>query len=932
MTDPFMRFGATMVRLRWVVLVAWIVILGVAGGVLAPRAAKVVKGGGFDVADSGAQLAGQVLGDEFNAAVKNTVIVAYHANDRTVDEPAYRDQVTVAGERLQRVHGVRSVLTFYNTNDPTFVSQDRRTTIGLIGVEGDQSAVEEAVPELREQLTGLTLEHYVTGFPAINYDVVKTSEADVRRSELFTIPIIMILLLIVFRTVIAAALPLVLGAAAVVTATATLYLVGRSIDTNIFALNVASMIGLGLAIDFSLIVIGRFREERAAGRDVTDAVGMTMATAGRSITYSGITVILAMIVLTGMLFNLMIIRSISLAVLIVAATALLAGLTLLPALLGILGHRIEWLRVMPKPKPPQPGKVGIWYQISHAIMRRPWLWLAVSLVILGLLATPLREIALVGTTPGTLPTDVESVRGIRLLGNAFGANRLDPIQIVVRTPDKNGVWKPETLEGIRLLSEAAAADPRNQEVRSIATYARLAGLTPEQYRQLRPEIVAADTANAALAAQAVNLNGDNNAATITVYSKYDQFDTRHQQAVYDLRDTVIPEIPELRGTQVYVGGSAAEFLDFRDSLYGRFPLVALAVMSLIFVILMMFFQSIFLPLKAILLNVVSIAATYGVLVVIFQWGWGTRFLGFESQGMLGVVTPAILFVILFALATDYEVFMLSRVKEYYHQLKNNEEAVALGLEHTAGLITAAGLILIGTFASFASARVVTIKEIGIGLAIGVFLDSTLVRVVMVPATMRLAGAANWYMPAWLHKIIPELSEGPTAAAPVGAHQALGVPGTPQIAFASVASVAPTAFVSATPPAPPSYPPPFPNGTPQASSVPLQGWLRPTGGSLGVDVIALPRSRPFRIGRNRDADMVLYDRRISRFHARVDYDGTRHVFVISDLGSANGVAVNDQPIAAPTVLTEGDTIELGIGGNMTFAFVAQPVAEMSPVGR
>ncbi len=271
MTDPFARFGAAMVRWRWLVLALWLVVLGVSGGVLAPRASEVVKGGGFDLPDSDSGQAAERLTTDFGASVKNSIVVVFRSPDRTVDDPGFRDEVTRAAERLTTVHGARSVFTFFNSGDPALVSQDRRTTLAVIAVEGDQGTVEEAVPELRERLEGLAAEHQVTGLPALNYDIRVTSEEDLRRSEVFTIPIILILLLVVFRTIIASAIPLILGAASVVTAVAALYLIGSAIDTSIFALNVASMIGLGLAIDFCLIVISRFREElTAGGRDPRD--------------------------------------------------------------------------------------------------------------------------------------------------------------------------------------------------------------------------------------------------------------------------------------------------------------------------------------------------------------------------------------------------------------------------------------------------------------------------------------------------------------------------------------------------------------------------------------------------------------------------------------------------------------------------------------
>ena len=209
-------------------------------------------------------------------------------------------------------------------------------------------------------------------------------------------------------------------------------------------------------------------------------------------------------------------------------------------------------------------------------------------------------------------------------------------------------------------------------------------------------------------------------------------------------------------------------MDFRHELYGKFPYLVGAVLLLTFLILMMFFQSVFLPLKAIAMNILSILATFGVLVMIFQHGWGAGIAGFDPVGAIAVITPAILFVILFSLSTDYEVFMLSRIKEYYSQTHDNEESVARGLQHTGGIITAAGLILIGVFGSFATAGIVTIKEIGLGLAIGVLIDTVVVRTIMVPATMRLAGNINWTMPAWLKRCVPELREGPVEETPAPA--------------------------------------------------------------------------------------------------------------------------------------------------------------------
>src|SRR5687768_17496173 len=763
MTDPFAALGGLMARFRWVVLAVWLAVLIVAGGLFAPRAAKSLQSGGFFVPNAESSKAAATFDREFSSANRNTAAVVFRSATQTVDDPEFRAQAVDAEQRIERITGVRQIESYFQTGNPLLVGTDRRSAISLVTLDGTEGQVQERALEIRHALEGVSLEHYVTGQPAINADVRITSEEDLRRAEVITLPVIGLLLLLVFGTVVGASIPLVLGASSVVLAMAILYGLTFQTDISIFALNTATMIGLGLAIDFSLIVVSRFQEEMDAGRTPAEAVAVTMATAGRSITYSGVTVVLGMLLLT-LLFDLLVVRSMSLAVMLVAGTALLSGMTLLPALLAIMGHRIGWLRVIPRRRPRHAGSGGVWYRLSHAIMRRPLAWMAVALAALVVLALPARNLRLIGVTPGALPHEAESVRGAIAMAETLGPNRLEPIQIVVRTDEPNGVWTPAFLTALQRITAAIGSDARTDQVISLATAAQAVGLPPNQFTALSPSLLRADPLRARQAARLVNLDGDNNAATITVFVKHGAFDQRHLDFVRDLRQTIIPGIPELRPYEVQVGGLAAGFSDYSRALYDRFPLLIAAVMAMTFVILMMFFRSVILPIKAILLNVASILATYGVLALIFQRGWGADLLAFEPQAALFVTTPAILFVILFGMSTDYEVFMLSRVKELYHQTGDNEESVAVGLQHTARVITAAGLVLVGTFASFGVSRILVLKELGLGLAIGVFLDATIIRLILVPATMRLMGGANWWMPAWLSRIVPELREGPAPAA------------------------------------------------------------------------------------------------------------------------------------------------------------------------
>ncbi len=505
MTDPFARLGAFMVRWRWVVLAVWLVLLVVVGGFLAPKAPKAVKGGGFIDPDSESAKAAAILDGQFNASTFTSAVVVFHSSSATVDDPGFKGQVTRAADSLSNVRGVRSVQTFYANANPLLVSADRHTTFALVPLEGNEGDIQELVPDLRASVKDISLEHYVTGTPAVNSDLQTTSEKDLQRSEVFTVPIVLILLLLVFRTVVAALLPLLIGVCSIILALGSMYLVSTQTEVSVFALNVTTMIGLGLGIDFSLVMANRFREEVAHGRNVSDAVAITMATAGRSITYSALTVLLAMFVLT-LLFNLLVVRSISMGVMLVAFTALLAGMTLLPALLGILGHRLEWLRVVPRGKSRQPGEVGAWYRLSHAIMRRPWLWLTVSLGVLVILALPVRELTLYGATPDIMPADVESTHGVKVMNDAFGQSRLTPIQVVLTAPAQNGVWRPEFLSALKRVSDTAAADPRNDQVFSLATFASSAGVPADRFTSLTPDAIKSVPGAADVLPQFVNSN------------------------------------------------------------------------------------------------------------------------------------------------------------------------------------------------------------------------------------------------------------------------------------------------------------------------------------------------------------------------------------------------------------------------------------------
>lgn len=895
MKDPFEQLGLGIYKVRYAVVPIWIVLTIVLGALFASQATTVLKGGGFYTPSSGSDNADRALAKYFHSGSSNQALVAFQSNTLTVDDPSFKNEVTAAETRLKGVAHVHSVTSYYDTKDPSSVSPDKHTTYMPVALDGDSNTVTATVPKLRDQLKSVTLKHWVTGGAAFAYDGADAAQKDVEKSEKLTLPIVVLLLLLVFGTVISAVIPLLLGIFTVVVTVAIVSVLGQHLETSIFALNIGSMLGLGLAVDYSLIVVTRFREEYKLWKDTRRALGVTLATAGRSITYSGVTVILAMLALSIVLWPMMLIRSISLAVMVCAIAGILLAMTLLPAVLSMLGHRTEWLRVMPKPRARKIGETGMWYRFSELVMKQPVVWLVGALVILVALGTPISQLTTAGPSA---PATTEATKGFDALKAAFSGNKLSPIQIVIQTP-KDGVWTPDLLGASRTLTNNIKADGRVSDVNSLSS--SLSNLSDAQFKALKPATLGP---MAGVASVYVNTGGDNSVMVLNVISKYDSRDSRSEALLKDIRNRYIPDLAALKSDTVNVGGEAATFYDYKVGLFTRFPYALAVVMVMIFVMLMMFFQSLFLPFKAVVLNLISLGATFGVLVLVFQHGFGSNLLNFDALGYITVISPVILYVILFALSTDYEVFMLSRVKEHYLKFGDNREAVAIGLQNTAGLITAAALILLGTFGSFSLGDSIVVKELGVGLGVGVLLDSTLVRTVLVPASMALAGKVNWYLPAWIKRVLPELSEGTSRA------------------LADQADAAPAPALAAAPSAVAGRP---------AATGPALLLLRSKTLPV-VDQVTLTPGEPCRFGREDGNEIQIVVPTVSRHQARIDTrDG---VWYLRDLGSHNGTWVDGHrvpPGDEGVPLHNGDWIMLGGLDDllMIFETVAKPAPAAAP---
>lgn len=753
MTRFFSRLAQASVSHRWWFVGAWLVVL-VVSAFGASRAEHAMTVGGFSLPGTEFNEASAVLSRDLDISSDKAALLVFHSDTMLVTDKAFHDEVEGALSRVSTNEHVTKVESFYSTGIPDMVSPDNHTTYSWVTLEGQEDVLEEETVPLRDLAHSDVITVYLIGQAAVNYDVEKASAEDLVRVERFTLPIVFVLLVLVFGSLVAAGVPLILGAFAVLTSLALLGVIAEMTDVSIFALNTASMIGLGLAIDFSLIVVSRFREE-LKHNELPIALDRTLQSAGRSILFSGITLMLTMSVLT--LFPIMVIRSVAMAIAMVAVVAVLTGLFLLPAVLAILGHRVNSLNLR-KYIPGLKGTgEGRWQHWALRVMRRPWLALGAGLLILGLMALPALWLERSGVTVEVLPESAESRQAFELMQRQFGVGEPTPLFVVIEAGQDGGIWRPEIMESVLTLHDRLEADPRVSHVQSLASL--IPNPSPEWMRSLSPSTINSNQDRKRIAERLVNIDDRNTTTAIIVYPSNDDTSDETIALMRELRANVDTWAPGLAGTRVLIGGSAAQHYDFDRVVYDQLPLALLFSLIVTFVILMLFFHSLVLPVKAILLNLVSIVASYGILVLVFQFGVGDNLLGHESIGGLLSYTPILLFFIVFGLSTDYEVFLLTRVREYYHRGESNEQSVALGLERTAGIITAAGLIMIVVFGSFALTNVLVIKEIGFGLAVAVLIDTTLVRLVLVPATMRLMGDRNWWMPDWLGRWVPEIDEG-----------------------------------------------------------------------------------------------------------------------------------------------------------------------------
>ncbi|OLT30217.1 hypothetical protein BJF79_09970 [Actinomadura sp. CNU-125] len=705
-------------RRRWVLAVAGaaLVFAGVWGtgvfGALSPS-------GGFDTPGSESDRAAAIAERDLGRDAADVVVL--YRGDMTVDDPAYRTAVEAALADLPKDE-VTSTATYWTTGAPRFVDADRTGTYAVLRLAGaDDAEREESYEAIKDGLTevggGLTAR--VGGAVATNVAINDRVSQDIARAEMISLPVLLVLLVLIFGGLVAASLPLLIGGLAILGSFTALHVLTYMTDVSIFAVNITTFLGLGLAIDYGLFMVSRFREE-IGRRDRADALAATMATAGRTVAVSGVTVAVS---LSGLLlFDQTFLRSMGYGGIATVFVCMIGALTVLPALLAVLGPRVNALSFRRKPSGTGRGE-GWWGRLAHSVMRRPVVYATATVALLLALGAPFLGINWGGVDAKVLPADAEARVVAEALETRYPGGSTNPIEAVVTgTSDRTAVQA----YGDRL--------------------GALDGVT---------------------GAAVTGTNGGTGGDTTRIALAYTA-DPNSDEA----RDLVerVRDVPPPPGADVHVGGATATVVDQLASVGATLPWVGLLVGAATFALLFLAFGSVVLPLKAIVMNALSLAATFGVVVLIFQDGNLSGLLDFTATGAIAPAMPILMLAMLFGISMDYEVFLLSRVREQYDLTGSNTAAVAAGVQRTGAIITSAALLFIVVIGAFATSGITFIKMTGVGMVVAILVDATIVRALLVPAAMRLLGRANWWAPGPLARLYGRYgikeSDAPPPEAPV----------------------------------------------------------------------------------------------------------------------------------------------------------------------
>jgi len=735
------------IRYRLPVVLFWVAIAALA----LPRASRVhdvlrVEGESLHASES--KQAQDIIRTSFESPVTKYFVVTMTGPDlTTIDSLPFHALLDSLTLRASLEPYISRVVSYLTTPDSTLLSPDRRTTFFIAATRPDlDRSPTDFVPTFRQAIHGTmdriswatAYEVKVTGEPALDYDLRTVSQVDTRLGERKSLPISAAVLVLAFGALVAAVLPLVIGVFAIVCALGLVHVAAQFYPMSVFVLTIVSMIGLGVGIDYSLLIVTRFREEMNRGRGAREAAERTIGTAGKAVITSGLTVALgfAALLITPTSET----RSVGVGGVFVVTSAVLLAITLLPAALSFLGRTIDRPRWLARRLAWYHAPTG-WERWSRWLGHHPWRALVLGGMLVALVTWPIAHIKIGLPREGWFPSQSESDDAVRALDRIGSRGALQPIRVVMQAPEGERVVGSRYLRAVKQLSDSLHADPRVKQVRgpvdmqpgmSLLRYTMLYG-NVEAARARAPEFYAS------------YLSEDARTTLMDVFLADTTALTSAMDVVRRIRRLRDGEVSGLDSVTVLVGGFQAASVDLQDQLLRQFPVVIALVVVTTFVMLFIAFQSVLVPLKAIFMNLLSVAGAFGLLVFVFQDGYGAGFFGLAGPTeAVYVIVPVLVFAAVFGLSMDYEIFLLSRIKEAFDRTGRNDQATMEGLTATASVITSAAAIMIVVFGTFSFSRVLAAQLLGFGLAVAVLLDATVIRMVLVPAFMHIAGRWNWW--------------------------------------------------------------------------------------------------------------------------------------------------------------------------------------------
>lgn len=721
------RIARASARRPWLVIGLWAALM-VAGGMLAAGVGDVLTTEMSMSNEPESAKANRLIEERMGRDETATEIVIVSSDTLSAQDERFRSFVGGLAESIRSLPTTAGAAGFYDTGHANMVSEDGHSVLLSVELTGDAEVAEENVGPLLDVIgeanedSGFRV--LTAGEGSISRTFSETSEQDLMRGEMIAVPIALLILLVVFGAAVAAGIPLAVAVLSIVVAVGTTAVIGRVYELSFFVVNMITMIGMAVGVDYSLFIVQRYREERARGRSVQDAIGQAGATASRAVLFSGGTVVIGLASL--LIVPSTVYRSLAVGAVAVATISVIAALTLLPALLAVLGDRIDSLRLPFGRRQSNSTGAGLWDRVTTLVMRRPVVSTTAAVALLLAATVPAFTMSQGTAGVSSLPAGTEPRTAFEVLDEEFSAGMITPAQIVIDAPQLNAVPVRGAISDLlgRLEKDAAFGEPMVEQ-------------DPSE----------------TLAIVSVPIEGDPHSAAA-------------HESLKRLRGEHIPAAFTDVDADVLVTGKTASSEDEFATIRQYTPIVFAFVLGLSFVLLLIVFRSIIVPAKAIIMNLLSVGAAYGLLVLVFQHGLGNSLLGFQRTETIEAWLPLFLFAVLFGLSMDYHVFLVSRIKERFDQTGDNTASVAYGTRQTASIITGAAAIMVAVFAGFATGDLASMQQMGFGLAVAVILDATVIRSVLVPASMQLLGEWNWYFPAWLSWVPQLKTDGVYTARPI----------------------------------------------------------------------------------------------------------------------------------------------------------------------